>query len=99
MLEAESENAVSARLRLFPPRVAVPASLHASLMSRLDRLGSAKEIAQIGAAIGREFSYPLLAAVRQKPEAEFNRRSTVSSKPVWYSYLLPRVHGSERATR
>ena len=42
---------------------AVPATLHASLMERLDRLGSAKEIAQIGAAIGREFSYELLSAV------------------------------------
>ena len=39
-------------------------------MARLDRLGSAKEIAQIGAAIGREFSHALLAAVVDKPEAE-----------------------------
>ena len=49
---------------------AVPASLHASLMARLDRLGPAKELAQIGAAIGREFSHALLAAVVRKPEAE-----------------------------
>ena len=35
----------------------MPASLHASLMARLDRLGPAKEVAQIGAAIGREFSH------------------------------------------
>jgi class 3 adenylate cyclase/predicted ATPase len=49
--------------------LAVPASLHASLMARLDRLGSpAKEIAQIGAAIGREFSHELLASVAQKNE-------------------------------
>jgi predicted ATPase len=39
-------------------------------MARLDRLGAAKEVAQIGAAIGREFSHPLLAAVVRKPEAE-----------------------------
>jgi predicted ATPase len=39
-------------------------------MARLDRLGPAKEIAQIGAAIGREFSYALLAAVVRKPEAD-----------------------------
>jgi len=45
------------------PRVAVPATLLDSLTARLDRLGPAKEIAQIGAVIGREFSYPLLAAV------------------------------------
>src|SRR5450631_116348 len=52
------------------PALAVPASLHASLMARLDRLGPAKEVAQIGAAIGREFSHALLAAVVRKPEAE-----------------------------
>jgi predicted ATPase len=51
-----------------PPSVAVPASLQASLMARLDRLGAAKEIAQIGAAIGREFSHALLAAAASKPE-------------------------------
>ena len=46
-------------------------ALHASLMARLDRLGGpAKEVAQIGAAIGREFSHALLAAVVRKPEAE-----------------------------
>jgi class 3 adenylate cyclase/tetratricopeptide (TPR) repeat protein len=45
---------------------AVPATLHASLMARLDRLGStAKEVLQFGAAIGREFSNELLAAVEQ----------------------------------
>jgi predicted ATPase len=50
--------------------VAVPATLHASLMARLDRLGSvAKEVAQIGAAIGREFSYELLTAVAWRDEA------------------------------
>lgn len=41
----------------------VPATLHASLISRLDRLPAAREVAQVGAAIGREFSYALLAAV------------------------------------
>ena len=55
---------------ILSPSLAVPASLHASLMARLDRLGPAKEIAQIGAAIGREFSHALLSAVVRKPEAE-----------------------------
>jgi predicted ATPase len=41
-------------------------------MARLDRLGSAKEVAQVGAAIGREFSHTLLATVVHKPEAELN---------------------------
>jgi len=44
--------------------------LHASLMARLDRLGPAKEVAQIGAAIGREFVHTLLAAVVRKSDAE-----------------------------
>lgn len=52
------------------PSAAVPASLHASLMARLDRLGPAKEVAQVGAAIGRQFSYLLLASVVRQPEAE-----------------------------
>ena len=46
-----------------PNRLAVPATLQDSLMARLDRLGPAKEIAQIAAAIGRQFSHALLAAV------------------------------------
>jgi tetratricopeptide (TPR) repeat protein len=41
-------------------------------MARLDRLGPAKEVAQVGAAIGREFSHMLLAAVVREPEAELN---------------------------
>jgi DNA-binding response OmpR family regulator/class 3 adenylate cyclase/predicted ATPase len=45
------------------PSPVVPATLLGSLTARLDRLGPSKEIAQIGAAIGREFSYRLLAAV------------------------------------
>jgi predicted ATPase/class 3 adenylate cyclase len=45
------------------PTLAIPATLLDSLCARLDRLGPAKKVAQIGAAIGREFSYPLLAAV------------------------------------
>ena len=45
------------------PPLAIPSTLQDSLMARLDRLAAVKEIAQIGAAIGREFSYPLLQAV------------------------------------
>ena len=45
------------------PAIAIPETLHDSLLERLDRLAPAKEVAQIGAAIGREFSYRLLAAV------------------------------------
>jgi predicted ATPase len=53
------------------PAAAVPAALYAPLMARLDRLGrAAKEIAQIAAAIGREFSYELLVPVAQRSEGE-----------------------------
>jgi predicted ATPase len=45
------------------PLLAIPATLHDSLTARLDRLVPVKEVAQIGAAIGREFPYELLAAV------------------------------------
>jgi predicted ATPase len=68
VLEAENEGA--AQTIVPSPALAVPASLHGSLMARLDRVGQAKEIAQIGAALGRKFSHPLLAAVVRKPEAE-----------------------------
>ena len=71
VLEAESGSEARRTVGAVPsPALAVPASLHASLMARLDRLGPAKEVAQIGAAIGREFSHALLAAVVRKPEAE-----------------------------
>ncbi len=71
VLEAEGESEVRRTAASVPsPALAVPASLHASLMARLDRLGHAKELAQIGAAIGREFSHALLAAVVRQPEAE-----------------------------
>ena len=71
VLEAESEGAARRTVAaVSSPVLAVPASLHASLMARLDRLGPAKEVAQIGSAIGREFSHALLVSVVRKPEAE-----------------------------
>ena len=70
VLEAGSEGAGAIAAAVPSPALAVPASLHASLMARLDRLGAAKQVAQIGAAIGREFSHALLTAVMRKPEAE-----------------------------
>ena len=52
------------------PPLAIPTTLHDSLMARLDRLTPAKEVAQIGAVIGREFAHQLLAAVADRSEAE-----------------------------
>jgi len=72
VLEAGSETAAARAIAAVPsPTLAVPASLYASLMARLDRLGGpAKDLAQIAAAIGREFSHALLASVVHQPEAE-----------------------------
>ena len=50
--------------------LAVPDTLHDSLTARLDRLGPVKEVAQIAAVIGREFSYELLAAIADLPDAQ-----------------------------
>jgi class 3 adenylate cyclase/predicted ATPase len=52
------------------PALAIPATLHDSLMARLDRLAPVKELAQTAAVIGREFSHALLAAVADRPERE-----------------------------
>lgn len=69
VLEAEDANAVGGRAAEPTPATPgrrVPSTLQASLIGRLDRLGpTAKQIAQFGAAIGREFSYELLAATSQ----------------------------------
>ena len=54
------------------PPLAIPSTLHASLLARLDRLASAKDVAQIGAAIGREFSYTLISAVAALPARDLN---------------------------
>jgi predicted ATPase len=48
---------------------AIPPTLQQSLMARLDRLGPAREVAQIGAVIGRGFSYPLIRAVAETEDA------------------------------
>jgi predicted ATPase/class 3 adenylate cyclase len=54
-------------LRGSLPPLAIPATLHDSLMARLDRLAPVKEVAQLGAVIGNEFSQELLAAVADRP--------------------------------
>ena len=52
------------------PALAIPSTLHASLLARLDRLGVAKDVAQVAAVIGREFSYGLILAVTGLAEKE-----------------------------
>ena len=55
------------------PALAVPATLHDSLMARLDRVPGVKEVAQVASCIGREFEHGLVAAVAGLPEAELGR--------------------------
>jgi predicted ATPase/class 3 adenylate cyclase len=52
------------------PPLSIPSTLHASLIARLDRLASVKQVAQIAATIGRDFSYGLIGAVANLPELE-----------------------------
>ena len=48
--------------------LAIPTSLHASLLARLDRLAPTREVAQIGDVLGRSFSYELISAVAGMPQ-------------------------------
>jgi predicted ATPase len=70
--DAGHDNRVAAVLSVSPlPALAVPATLYASLVARLDRIGSAaKEVAQIGAVLGREFTYELIEPVAERSAAE-----------------------------
>jgi class 3 adenylate cyclase/predicted ATPase len=58
------------------PPLAIPATLQDSLMARLDRLGPAKQVAQLGATLGREFPYELVRAVAPVDEATLQRGLT-----------------------
>jgi len=73
------------------PLAVVPAALHGPLMARLDRLGrAAKEIAQIAATIGREFSYELLAPVAQQATKNSWALSAGSAMPTSFSAAAAR---------
>jgi tetratricopeptide (TPR) repeat protein len=50
--------------------LSIPTSLHASLLARLDRLAPTREVAQIGAALGRQFSHELISAVAEMPQRQ-----------------------------
>jgi predicted ATPase len=65
-LVAEAEGQYIATRPAAP--LAVPTTLHASLLARLDRLAPTREIAQIGAALGRSFSHELISTVAQMPQ-------------------------------
>src|SRR5713101_421567 len=69
----------------------IPATLHDSLMARLDRLGPAKEVAQVGAVLGSEFSYELLHAVHPTGEADLQRalRSLTNAELLYVRGIAP----------
>jgi class 3 adenylate cyclase/tetratricopeptide (TPR) repeat protein len=74
VLEAGALNEVNGRYVLAgpSPSLSIPATLHDSLLARLDRLGDVKALAQTAACIGREFSSDLLAAVSGLNEADLD---------------------------
>jgi tetratricopeptide (TPR) repeat protein len=90
----ESLGSVGSQNRTFLQGLAIPATLHDSLMARLDRLGSAKESAQLGATLGREFSYELLHAVSLLDEGTLQQglRQLVEAELVYQRGLLPQAH-------
>ena len=71
---ADQERRVAAVLSASPlPALAVPATLHASLIARLDRIGpAAKEVAQIGSVLGREFTYELIERLAARPKPDLD---------------------------
>ena len=73
------------------PPLAIPATLHDSLLARLDHSAAAKEVAQTGAAIGREFPHALLAAVTDRPEYQLREALAhlVSSELVFRRGTAP----------
>ena len=86
--EREDRDALPAPLPL-----AIPATLHDSLMARLDRLGPIKAVAQLGATIGRTFDYDLLQAVAILDEAALQQglRQLVETGLVYQRGLLPQA--------
>jgi TOMM system kinase/cyclase fusion protein len=74
------------------PSLAIPSTLYDSLMARLDRLGTAKEIAQLASTIGKEFSYELLQAVSPLEET---RLTGALNRLVDAELLIQRVFASQ----
>jgi class 3 adenylate cyclase/predicted ATPase len=92
VVEAGADRGYASIAAVPPSSLAVPATLHASLLGRLDRLGpAAKNAAQVGAAIGRDFSHELLAAAVQLTEPELQEavRRLVEAGLVFQRGLPP----------
>ena len=83
------------------PPLAIPSTLQDSLLARLDRLAPVKEVAQIGAVIGREFSYELLAATRADGRAEAHGPpwTNLSAPNSRFAAARPRMLSTPSSTR
>src|SRR5262249_2140804 len=88
----ESEAAVGAR-RAVPLQIPIPATLQDALMARLDRLRTAKEIAQLGATLGREFTYEVLQAISPLAEDALQQglRRLVEAELVYQRGMPPQA--------
>jgi predicted ATPase len=75
------------------PPLAIPATLHDSLMARLDRLATVKDVAQLGATIGRTFAYELLQAVSPSDEATLQQglRELVAAEFLYQRGMSPQA--------
>lgn len=75
------------------PAMAIPTTLHASLMARLDRLAPVRDVAQIGAVVGREFTYELLSIVAGLPGARLEEAlaQLVRSELIFCRGEIPRA--------
>src|SRR5262249_52782777 len=75
------------------PPLAIPATLHDSLMARLDRLATVKTVAQLGAVLGRTFSYEVLQAVMPLDEASLQQALArlVDAELLYQRGVLPQV--------
>jgi len=72
------------------PALAIPTTLHEALMARLDRLGSAKGVAQLGAILGHQFPYALLRAVAPLEDEPLQRDlATLVAAELLYQRGLP----------
>ena len=95
VLESDLVRAVNGHYevtRPLPP-LAIPSTLQDSLMARLDRLAAVKEVAQLGATLGREFSYALLAAVSPLDDAGLQRglQQLVTAELIYQRGLPPQA--------
>ena len=75
------------------PPLAIPTTLHDSLMARLDRLAAVREVAQLGATLGREFTYELLQAVWPLDEETLQRglRRLVDAELIYQRGVPPQA--------